>query len=209
MTSMRHLLMLLFAAALLAAGCGGGENLTGPAARTQSAAALAPADSAGYVGVDTNLDSTQWGHLEVLLDRFPDGDRLIDWLVDELDDEGASWEQDVQPALGPVSAVVLRGREPVVLVQPEDRAALDALLAKADARQVTADLEDGWVAIARTQAQLDAFRSAAERGRLDADSAFREAMAGLPEDSLASVYLTGEALGTGMTPARRSSQGFR
>ncbi len=201
MTSMRHLLMLLVAAALLAAGCGGGENLTGPAARTQSAAALAPADSAGYVGVDTNLDSAQWGHLEVLLDRFPDGERLIDWLVDELDHEGASWEQDIQPALGAVSAVVLpaRGREPVVLVQPEDRAALDALLAKADARQVTADLEDGWVAIARTQAQLDAFRSAAERGRLDAESAFREAMAGLPEDSLASVYLTGEALGTGMT----------
>jgi hypothetical protein len=195
------LLTLLLALALAAVGCGGGENASAPAGQTQAAAGLAPGDAAAYVGVDTDLDSAQWAQLQKLLDRFPDGDRVVEWIVKELGEEDVRWEDDIQPALGPVTAFVLLAKEqqPVVLVQPADRAQLDELLAKADEPQVAADLEDGWVAVARTQAHLDAFRAGAERGRLDDSAAFREAMAGLPADSLASVYVGGEALKGGWT----------
>jgi hypothetical protein len=198
---MRVALTTLFALALLVAGCGGGENASAPAGAVQDAASLAPADAAGYVGLDTDLDSAQWEQLQELLDRFPDGDRLLQEIVDELGDEGVSWEEDVQPALGPVSAVAVLGENnnAVVLVQPDDRSKLDALLDKADDEQVTADLEDGWVAVAEEQAHLDAYRTAVDRGTLDGAADFREAMAGLPEDSVAAVYLSGKALTSGWT----------
>jgi Protein of unknown function (DUF3352) len=197
MTWMRSaLLTLLLALALAAVGCGGGENVSAPAGQTQEPARLAPGDAAGYIGVDTNLDSAQWQQLEELLERFPDGDRVVEWIVKELGEEDVSWEDDIQPALGPVTAFVLlaKERQPVVLVQPSDRSKLDALLAKSDEQEVTADLEDGWVAVANKQAHLDAFRAGADRGRLDDSSSFKEAMAGLPADSLASVYVGGDAL---------------
>jgi hypothetical protein len=197
MVSMRPALvsLLLVVTLGLAAGCGGGENVvqtTGAA--TDGAAQLAPRDSAAYVGIDTNLDSAQWQQLQELLDRFPDGDQLVQKIVDEAGKDGVSWD-DVKPALGPLTAVVLlRGKSsPVVLVQPEDRAKLDALLAKSDERQVSTDLEDGWVAIARTQAELDAYREARELGGLDEDATFRTAMEDLPADSLASGFVRGDA----------------
>jgi hypothetical protein len=198
MVSMRPALAsLLLALTLgLAAGCGGGENVVQTAAATDGAAQLAPRDSAAYIGVDTDLDSAQWQQLQELLDRFPDGDQLVQKIVDEAGKDGVSWNDDVKPALGPLTAVVLlRGKaQPVVLVQPEDRAKLDALLAKSDEQQVSTDLEDGWVAIARTQAELDAYREARELGSLDQDATFRTAMEGLPADSLASGFVRGDAL---------------
>jgi hypothetical protein len=198
---MRVALTTLVALALVAAACGGGETASAPSAATQSGAALAPADAAGYVGVDTDLESGQWHQLQELLDRFPDGDRVLEWFADELGDEGVSWEEDVQPALGPVSAVVVLGddNDTVVLVQPDDRTKLEALLAKANEEQVTADLEDGWVAVAEEQGHLDAYRTAVDRGTLDGAAGFREAMTGLPEDSIAVAYLSGKALASGWT----------
>ena len=217
MLSMRPALLLL-ALALLLAGCGGGANAEQPAARTGAAAAIAPGDAAAYVGVDSDLDSSQWKQVQELLGRFPDGDRLIQSIVDEIGKEGVSWEDDVQPALGSLTAlVVLKGQEspegPVVLTQPADRGKLDALLAKADEPTFTAELEDGWVAIASKQASLDAFEAAAAQGRLDDSQAFQEATAGLPEDNVATVYATGEAfkvsgtnLGTGLGTGAAADQ---
>jgi hypothetical protein len=179
MTWMRPaLLTLLLALSLAAVGCGGGENVSAPAGQTQGPARLAPEDAAGYIGVDSNLDSAQWQQLQGLLDRFPDGDRVVDWLVKELGEEDVSWKDDIQPALGPVTAFALLAEEkqPVVLVQPSDRAKLDALLAKSDEREVTADLEDGWVAVARTQAHLSRrSTSAARRSRATGPHTHRSA----------------------------------
>src|SRR5688500_3620182 len=101
---MRHFVIGLAAALILAAGCGGG---TDSAAGTESAATIAPATTAFYASIDTNLDSEQWNELEGLLDKFPDGDRLVTEIRESFADEDIDVERDVKPAVGPTLEIVV------------------------------------------------------------------------------------------------------
>jgi hypothetical protein len=181
------------ALALLAAACGG--DTTSSASGTESAATVAPASATGYIAIGTDLDSDQWKQVEDLAGRFPGRDRLLDAIERKLDAENIDLARDVEPALGPETAIVfLDGKDEVVaLTQPDDQAKLEALLDRADDDYVTREI-DGWTAIAETQATLDAFAREREAGTLDGDDRFQEAIADLPEEAFAKAYVTGEGV---------------
>lgn len=191
------LLSLLGALVLAAAGCGGGDDETGSATGTDSAASVVPASAAAYLALNSDLDSAQWEQAKTLVRKFPDHQKLVDKGLADLGEEGVEWERDVDPALGPEVAVVFMkvgddDPEPVVLTQPDDEAKLAALLEKADDPTVRREIE-GWQAVAETEAQLDAYEQALEAGSLADEEAFATAMKDLPEEALLKAFASGTA----------------
>lgn|SRR5512132_326893 len=194
MASVRLLLATTVGIAVLAAGCGGSD----PAA-TADTAAPAPADASVYATIDSDRDSAQWRQLEKVLGRVPGAKQAVDGLLsDALKEAGVDWEEDVAPALGPETAVVLPGgaTQPVALTQPEDKGKLDDLIAKGDRELVSREV-DGWTAVAESEAALDHYQSALKEGNLSDQAEFTEAMAGLPDDALVRVYVRGQGLDLG------------
>ena len=125
---LRLALALLALVALLAlAACGGGENAssTGSDAAASSAA---PADAIAFVDVSSDLDSAQWKQVQKLADRFPGKDAAVQKLLDSLGEENLDWKTDIEPALGPETAIVVievAGEPQVVgLTKPDDVATL-------------------------------------------------------------------------------------
>jgi Protein of unknown function (DUF3352) len=197
-------------ALLAAAGCGGSSSST--AAGTESAATVAPASAAAYVAVDTDIDSSQWKQALDLLDRFPGKDRLLRQLAKELGQENLDFEEDIEPALGPETAiVVLTGHNDVVgLTQPDDQAKLDALLKQInedeDENYVTREI-DGWTAIADTNQVLDAFDTARKDGTLEDDGTFQDAVGDLPDEALVKAYVSGDAIDKAASDASGATTG--
>jgi hypothetical protein len=195
-------------ALVVAAGCGGSDSST--AAGTESAATVAPASAAAYVAVDTDLDSDQWKQAQDILDRFPGRDRLLQQIEKSLGEENVDFEQDVEPALGPETAVVVMNAEHdvVALTQPDDEAKLDALLDRINEDEnesyVTREI-DGWTAIAETEQVLDAFDTARKDATLDDDDTFQEAVGDLPDEALVKAYVSGEAVEAAATQASGAS----
>ena len=106
-----------------------------------------------------------------------------------LGEQGVDWTNDVRPAIGPELVVVATAdKEPIVLVQPADEAKLDALLAKGDTTYVRADV-DGWEALAQSQAALDGYRAALDKGALDDVDAFEQGFEALPSEALARAWV--------------------
>lgn len=194
-----HLTLLALAAALVLAGCGSGVAEQTGAPRSASPAAVVPADAALFVGVVTDTGSDEWKQVQELLGRFPDGDKLLAEISKGLAGEGLDWEDDVKPALGPISAIVLpRGSsEPVGLTKPPLRAKLEALLGRSNTTVEYQPLEDGWVAVAEKRATLDAYENALDGPRLDGDDEFAAAIADLPENALATVFVRASLLSAG------------
>jgi hypothetical protein len=191
---MRYHVIGLAAALVLAAGCGGSSQ---SAAGTESAATIAPASTALYASIDTNLDSGQWNELEGLVAKFPDGDSLVDQIREHFGEEDIDVERDLKPALGPTVDLVLLGLENgaddlIGLTQPKDEAAFRALLDKADKPPVVREIE-GWTAFADSAATLDRFEQALGEQSLADSDRFQEAMADLPDEALAKVYVDGPA----------------
>jgi hypothetical protein len=190
MSFVRLLLATTLGVAVLA-GCSGSDP-----AGTAEAAAPAPADASVYATVDSDRESAQWRQLEELLGRVPGGKGAVDELLsDALDEAGLDWEDDVAPALGPELAVVLPAgaSQPVALTQSDDEDKLDDLLTKSDEKLVSREI-GGWTAVAESEAALDRYESALKEGSLSDQAQFTEAMAGLPEDALARVYVRGQGL---------------
>jgi hypothetical protein len=190
---MRIVLGSLLACLVLAAsGCGGGGDSS--ATGDTAAASIAPASAVAYATINTDLDSDQVDQLEELLAKFPDRDRLLAEIQQNLAEDDLSWENDVRPALGETLDVVLLDLEGafVAVLKPADKAKLEALLAKSD--EPTARREvDGWTVIAETDAVLDRFEAARDSGALEDDDQFESAMDELPEEALAKLYIDGEA----------------
>jgi hypothetical protein len=193
MVSMRVVVAFLVVLAL-AAGCGGADVGAGPA----TSADLLKPGALVYWQTVTDPESDQWEQVEDLLAKFPDGDRWIAELEQELREEGVSWEQDVKPALGSVvELAVYAGAERdepavVALTNPEDKDKLRALIAKlnekSDEPVVSRDVGD-WVAVSDRPASIDAALKH-EGGEALADEAgFTSAMRELPEDALSRVYV--------------------
>ena len=193
MISMRAFAVSLAALALLAAGCGGSVETRAPATGGESAA-VAPADVAAWLAVDTNTGSEQWDALEDLLERFPDGDELLDRLFEKLGDGKVDVEGELLPAVGDeLGIAVLEGEDAVLLMQPDDSAKIEALLREHDKDFVKAT-RDGWTLYAERQPVLDAFLAALAKGSLAESTGFENAMDGLTGDALAKAYVDGGKL---------------
>ena len=199
MSSLRvTLLAVALGVVLAAAGCGGaGTNDAGSGAGVAGASVL-PEGTAIAVSIATDADGEQWQAAEALLERFPAGAKLVDEAIEELTEGKLDWEQDVVPALGPQATVGVLGstdEDVVVVLQPDDPAKLAALVAQSEEDVVTAEVGD-YTVLAESQATLDALTAARDKGTLDDSERFQEAVAGLDDDVLATIYVDGAAAAT-------------
>ena len=178
----------------LVAGCGGESASVGAA----NASTIAPASTQLFLTAEADTGSEQWQQLQDLLDRFPGRDRLVDEVSKALSDADVT-KEEIDEAFGPTvdfAAMDLSddGGVGVGLTQTDDRDALQQLLAKSDEDFVIEELDDGWFAFSDEQASIDAFKTAAAKGTLADDSQFSDAMAELPDEALAKLYVDGTGL---------------
>ena len=197
---------LMLAGALIAlSGCGGEKTST--AGEVPASASLAPKDAIAFVTIVSDEGSEQWQRGDRLLGMIP-GTResFVAEIEDDLADEGLSWSEDVAPALGPELVVVVTAeKKPVVLTQPDDADALQALARKADEPVVTGEVS-GWTAIAETQAVLAAYRAGVEQGSLADHDSFRTAFIPLQSDAIARGWVDLTAAVKGLPEAFEGSE---
>jgi Protein of unknown function (DUF3352) len=183
-------------ACVVAVGCGGGGG--GGGGGLAGGADLVPASAVFFAALNTDFEGDQWGAAENLIRRFPSGPDALAQLQTSLRDDEVDFERDVKPAVGEeVNVVVLSFDDPdsaVVLTQPRDTAKWQELVTSGDEPGVTEELEDGWWIAAQTQEAIDAFKAARGDDSLADNDAFSDAMDQLPGDSLASLYVSGDAL---------------
>ena len=186
-------LALLAALALLLSGCGG-ESSSNAAAVSADVAELVPADAQLVFALETDPESEQWRRGEALLDRFPGSAALFGGLSRELSDEGLSFEDDVLPAVGDQTYVVVRdvnAKDAVLITQPRDPAKLTELLGKSDEPSATREL-NGWTLVAETDEALAAFGEDGE-SLADADW-FADAQDRADEEALVTMLVNGAAV---------------
>jgi hypothetical protein len=173
----------LGALAFAVAGCGGA---TSEAGSVPESASLAPKDALGFVTIVTDEGSDQWRRADRLLALFPDArESVVSEIEQGLTDEGLSWDEDVAPALGSETVVVVtKDTKVVVFTKPDDPAALEKLVASSDTPLVT-DTVSGWTAMTETRADLDGYRASVAQGTLETVETFRSSMAALPAGALA------------------------
>ncbi|MBD0318031.1 MAG: DUF3352 domain-containing protein, partial [Thermoleophilia bacterium] len=191
----RRLPALLAALGVLAVGGCGGDGSGG---ELGSGADLVPSEAAFFATVNTDFEGGQWLAAERLVMRFPAAQEALGELRRHLESDDLDFERDVKPAVGrEVDIVVVDPAaedDAVVLTQPKDEEKWRQAVTRGDDPGVTEELEDGWWVAAETQQALDAFRSARRDESLAEDDAFTDAIAELPEERLATVYVSGEAL---------------
>jgi hypothetical protein len=189
--------------ALAVAGCGSkGSSSSASSSGTASAASVAPADTPGFLAVNTDFGSDQWQTVDDLLQKFAGRDRLLQAIRNGLQQQaGLDYENDVKPALGPeVDLVWLDfnggGSDVVALTQPKDDAKFRALVDKANAsgsaggKAVTGKVGD-WTIVADSQAKIDQFKSSSGGSSLADNGDFKDALAGLPGDTVGKFYVSG------------------
>ena len=186
------------AAAAVFAAVGFGRS-SGAVSALGGGAAVAPADTAAFVALDTNMNSAQRQALDGLLAKFPGYDTLVGKLQRGLEQKtGLSWTNDVQPALGSeVDVAVLptasSGKpDAVLLTQPSDPAKLAALLQKLSASGGPAPVSaqvGGWTVVGDNQAAVDAVIGATSH--LAADSTYQDATNRLEQNALVDAYANG------------------
>ena len=171
----RSLLAALASLCLLAvtAGCGAASEAGA------GASSVAPASAKAVAEVDGNLDSDQWQAALDLVNRFPDGDKLLDNLH-EADD--AAGDQ--------LFVVVLDDQKAVALTQPNDAAKLKDFVAEYDL--VSREIE-GWTAISEDEETLDAYQRALDAGTLEGNAQYDAAQETFPDEALATLYARGES----------------
>jgi major membrane immunogen (membrane-anchored lipoprotein) len=199
---MRARLLILVAAAavaILLTACGTAD--TGVSG--ESSASLIDDGTLAFVTIDSDLGSDQWQKVDDLLKKFPDRDKLVDYLRSSLEKEqGLDYDRDVKPALGPEVdvAVAMNGGKPAVavLTQPDDVDKFKALVAKArrseesnvsDYDETVVKKVGDWYAASDTAASIDAVVAPEGGANLADDAQFKEANAELPDDALAKAYV--------------------
>lgn len=195
--------------ALAAAGCGGSGGGGSKTTAVGSGAALVPASAPLFVTIDTDFSSARWKKAFALLDRLPGKEQLYALLRKQLFAGTVDFNKEVKPALGPeVDVAVLASPKDAVfgLTKAKDAGKLAALLAKGKKKLVHEEI-GGWTAFAEAQATLDALKKAQGGAMLDGRKTYKDSIASLPEDALATTYANGpgaaEALkGTGVSGVR-------
>ena len=178
---MRRLGLLFAALALLLAGCGG---TTDPGS---GGGDFVPASVPLFVAINTDLDSSQWHTVNELANKFPDKQKAIDSIKQQLLKNGLDWDGDLKPALGPELDVVMLDFE----ASRRDRGADAAegpgcVRASAVKKGNAADPSNklvykqfhGWTVISDKQAAIDAFTQASDSAKrtLSEDKNFTAAM---------------------------------
>jgi len=166
--------------ALFAAGCGG------TTATTATSSDIIPASASLFVAIDTDFDSTQWQALDRLASKFPDKQKGVDSLKQQLKDQGLDWEADLKRALGPeLDIVMLDFAHPDVavgLMQPADEGAFKRAVEKGNANDPSNKLLyetfRGWTVMSDKQSAIDAFKRASDSAKetLAGDGTFNGAM---------------------------------
>jgi len=177
---MRWLVGFLAALALVAAGCGGTTSTTA------TSSDIIPASAPLFVAIDTDFDSPQWQALDSLAAKFPDKQKGVDSLKQQLKDEGLDWDVDLKHALGPELDIVMldfaHPDEAVGLMQPADEGAFKRAVEKGNAKDPSNKLLyetfRGWTVMSDKQSAIDAFKRASDSAKetLAADETFNGAM---------------------------------
>ncbi len=201
--------VLALLAVLLAVACGGkGGGGTGGSGGTgggaPAGADFTPASAPGFVYVNTDFGGSEWSKLDDLASKFPDKDKLLAMLRQQLTKQGVSFEQDVKPALGPetdLSILNLQGKTAtaVAATQPKDSGRLDSLIKKLDATDTTGSPTftkkvGDWTLVSDKQADLTSGESAHNGTSLAEGATFKTAMASLPDSALVKFFLDGASL---------------
>jgi hypothetical protein len=176
-------LALAVSCLLVLAACGG-----------NSSKSKAAKSATVFASINTDSSGAQWKQAMQLLAGVPS---LQSSLNKDLSKSGITLA-DVEGALGPNTVFVQLGTSAkpteVVLSNPTDSSKLKSVLAK-DKKEKSVTTEIGsWLAIAKSQAALDQFTTAAGSGKLADSSAFKTAVAGIPADALVKAYLKGSAI---------------
>lgn len=186
---MRRAAMLALAAALVA-GCGSGSTHVSTGGVDAAGAGVAPKASAFFLRVDSSFESAQWQAFASLLKMFPGGEKALA----QLGGEG------IREALGPETDVIALNRADldksqfVGITQSDDKARLQTLLSKdTDTPRVSEEIA-GWQAIADNRGLIDRFKAARNGGTLSGNARYTESLAGLPNDSIASLFVDGPVL---------------
>jgi hypothetical protein len=164
----------------VAAGCGGTTNAS------SGGADFVPASVPLFVAINTDLDSPQWHTVNELASKFPDKQKAIDSIKQQLTKKGLDWEEDLKPALGPeLDLVMLDFAHPddvVALTQPKNQGAFEGAMRKGNAADPSNKLVyeqfHGLTVISDKQAAIDAFTQASDSAKqtLSEDKTFRTAM---------------------------------
>ncbi len=192
-------LALAVSCLLVLAACGGNSSKSSSASAKSGdpsimGADVVPASVTAFASINTDSTGAQWKQAMKLLAGIPSMKTSLD---KSLSKSGITLA-DVEGALGPNTVVVSMGTSAkptdVVLTNPTDSSKLKGILAK-DKKEKSVTTEIGsWLAIAKTQAALDQFKTAAGSGKLSDSSAFKTATAGVPADELVKAYFKGSAI---------------
>src|SRR5215831_4594999 len=176
MGALRRLTGVLAATTLLAAGCGGTTAQIG-----SGASSIVPASAPAFIAIDSNAASSQWRTIDALASKFPDKQKAVDSIEQDLAKDGVDWAKDVEPALGDELDLVWldfanNGQNVVGLTRPQSQSKFKALVDKANKAaskpgdKVFYDTFKGWAVIAPAKKTIDRF----ERRSLDATSALAD-----------------------------------
>lgn len=177
------------------AGCGGTTNPSAGGADD-----LVPASAALFVAIDSDTASSQWRTVDALASKFPDKQKAVDSIKQQLSRKGLDWKRDLEPALGPeLDVVMLDFAHPngtVALMQPKDEGAFERAVKKGNAidpsSQLLYEAFHGWTVMSDKQAAIDAFEQASDSAKrmLSEDNTFSSAM-GKAGDGLLRAYVNG------------------
>jgi Protein of unknown function (DUF3352) len=199
-------IVLALLLALLVAACGGGggddKDQAGVAAGSVPAGAdYVPSTAVAFASLVTDSESSQWDAARELLNKFPGRERVISMVEQALAQQQLNFESDIDPALGAETDVGVFRFESgddnaVALTQPDDQGKLEALLRKASdtGQQAVFKRIGDWTAASNAQSALDAAEAARGGSSLADNATFTEAMGDLPSDSIARLWLDGEAI---------------
>jgi hypothetical protein len=202
-------LALLFACLLVLTACGSKSSSSSKSASEGGSgvvgADVVPASATVFASINTDSTSAQWKQAMTLLARVPALQKSLD---KSLSSSGITLA-DVEQALGPITNIVKLGTSSkstqVILTNPKDSTKLKGILAK-DKTEKSITTEIGsWLAIAKTQAALDQFKTAADSGKLADSNVFKQAIAEISADSLVKAYFKGSAVSSSALSSLSSS----
>jgi len=196
---LRRIFFMVVASALLltVAACGGksSSSVSVSAARSPGAD-MVPASSAAFISINTDPAGAQWKKALELLARVPAIGGQLGQFLDQNVGAGVTLDE-LQQALGKTTDIVLLAsgskQSAVLMSKPDDATKLKEILGR-NADKIAVREIDGWVVSSDSEAALDRFESARKEGKLSDSSKYADALADLPENALATVFVDGSKL---------------
>ena len=197
---------LVSALVLAAAGCGS-ENV---GAGESAGAELLKPGALVYADLDSDPESDQWKQVEELVLRFPDGEKWLAELKNEIESGSEITWEEAHETLGGDSAVAVYASsmtdvKVVALLRPDDVDEALKLIERIKQEEpddplVTRRVDD-WIAVSDKEESIDTALKAEGGQALSDDEAFQDGMTELPDDALGRVYVdvasAFETLGSG------------